>query len=366
MTLKAVITLEEFIMDKAEFSTKIKNLATQIESFDGKLKTEEATKNALIMPFFANLGYNVFDPTEFVPEFTADFGSKKGERVDYAIVLNDEVRILIETKELTDNLLKRDSQLFRYFTATKAKFGILTNGDTYKFYTDLESQNVMDKTPFLTIKTSEINDNQISELFKFSKENFDVDNITDSASDLKYIGLAKEYLQNQMKEPNEEFVRLILSNIYDKIKTQQVIEQFTPIISKAFNQIVSEQVSRKLSNALDQSIDESAGTSKENKIIDSKTDEIITTPEELESYTVAKVVLRDTITPNRIVYRDNRSYFNVLVDDSNRKWIMRIYFNKSRHYFVLHDDSNSEIDFDDPTDIYKSADKIIEVAKQYM
>lgn len=352
-------------MEKTEFTSKLKNLANQVKQYDGKLKTEEATKNALIMPFFANLGYNVFDPTEFVPEFTADFGSKKGERVDYAIVLNGVVRILIETKELTDDLLKRDSQLFRYFTATKAKFGILTNGDEYKFYTDLESQNVMDKTPFLTVKISDLKDNQISELFKFSKENFDVENITDSASDLKYIGLAKEYLQEQMKQPNDEFVRLVLSNIYDRIKTQQVVEQFTPIISKAFNQIVSEQVNSKLSNALDQSIDEGSEETKETKIIDSEADEIITTPEELESYTVAKVVLRDTITPDRVVYRDNHSYFNVLVDDSNRKWIMRIYFNKSRHFFVLHDDKNSEIDFKDPTDIYKSAKAIIDVAKQY-
>src|SRR5699024_5921879 len=117
-------------MDKNEFASKIKALAEQIENFQNKLNTEEATKNALIMPLFSDLGYNVFNPTEFVPEFTADFGSKKGERVDYAIVMNDEVQILVETKELSDNLEKKDSQLFRYFTATKAKFGILTNGDT--------------------------------------------------------------------------------------------------------------------------------------------------------------------------------------------------------------------------------------------
>lgn len=350
-------------MDKSEFSTKLKKLADQVNQFAGKLNTEEATKNALIMPFFAALGYNVFDPTEFVPEFTADFGSKKGERVDYAITLNDEVQILIETKELDDDLAKRDSQLFRYFTATKAKFGILTNGDTYKFYTDLESPNVMDKTPFLTIQLSEIKDSQISELFKFAKDNFDVDSITSSASDLKYVGLVKDYFNREIKAPDDEFVRLILTDIYDGMKTQSVVDSFKPVIQKGFNQIISETVNSKLSSALDRTIDESAENEDTPTI--KKDDGIITTPEELESYTVAKVVLKDTIDPKRVFYRDNRSYFNVLIDNSNRKWVIRIYFNKSRHFFILHDEAGTEIDFDDPTDIYNYADQIVGVAEQY-
>ncbi len=353
-------------MEKSEFANKIKNLATQVEQYEGKLNTEEATKNALIMPFFASLGYNVFDPTEFVPEFTADFGSKKGERVDYAIVINGEVQILIETKELTDNLLKRDSQLFRYFTATKAKFGILSNGNTYKFYTDLDEPNVMDKTPFLTVKLSDIKDTQITELFKFAKENFDVDNITDSASDLKYVGLAKEYLETQMKTPSDEFVRLVLSNIYDGIKTQQVIEQFTPVISKGFNQIISEEVNSKLSNALNQTVVESAKDEKESITkVKEDNDQIVTTPEELESYAVAKVVMKDVISPDRIVYRDNHTYFNVLVDDSNRKWVLRIFFHATRNFIVLHDDDNTELDFDNPVDIYDYADQINKIAEQF-
>lgn len=352
-------------MDKTEFATKLKKLSEQVEQFADKLNTEEATKNALIMPFFASLSYNVFDPTEFVPEFTADFGSKKGERVDYAIVLNDEVQILIETKELSDDLSKRDSQLFRYYTATKAKFGILTNGNTYKFYTDLESPNVMDKTPFLTIKLSEIKDSQISELFKFAKENFDVENITNSASDLKYVGLVKNYFNKEIQSPDDEFVRLILTDIYDGMKTQAVIDSFKPVIQKGFSQIVSETVNSKLSSALDRTIDESSTDDDHPSIKKDPDDGIITTPEELESYTVTKVVLKDIIDPKRVYYRDNRTYFNVLIDDSNRKWIIRIYFNKTRHFFILHDDDNTEIDFDDPTDIYNYADQIKAVAEQY-
>lgn len=354
-------------MDKNEFASKIKALAEQIENFQNKLNTEEATKNALIMPLFSDLGYNVFNPTEFVPEFTADFGSKKGERVDYAIVMNDEVQILVETKELSDNLEKKDSQLFRYFTATKAKFGILTNGDTYKFYTDLEQPNVMDETPFLTIKISAIKDSQINELFKFTKDNFDVDSITDSASDLKYVGLAQEYFTQQMNHPDEEFVRLVLSHIYDGIKTQQVIEQFTPVIAKGLNQIISEQVSSKLNHALNQTTLDTSENEQDTPTTSSEKERssIVTTPEELESYAVVKLIIRDVMDTNRIVYRDNHSYFNILIDDNNRKWVLRVFFKSTRNFIVLNDDDNTEINFDSPVDIYDYADQIKAIAAEF-
>lgn len=354
-------------MDKNEFEVKIKKLAGTVDEYTDKLNTEEATKNALIMPFFSALGYNVFDPTEFIPEFTADFGSKKGERVDYAIKLNDDVQILVESKELTNNLEKNDSQLFRYFTATKARFGILTNGDTYKFYTDLEAPNVMDETPFLTVELSDLKDTQISELFKFTRENFDVVNITDTASDLKNVGIAKEYFREQLLAPSDDFVKFVLSNVYDGVKTQQVIKEFKPAITKGFNQIISERVNNKLSDALNNSVkastEENAPEATTEKNEDS---DIVTTPEELESYTVAKVIMRDIITPDRIFYRDNHSYFNVLVDDSNRKWVLRIFFRPTRNFVILHDENNTELEFNDPVDIYNFADQINAVAKEYI
>lgn len=95
------------------------------------------------MPFFSLLGYDVFDPHEFIPEFTADVGIKKGEKVDYAITKDGKPIILIEAKWCGDNLEKHGSQLFRYFGTTSAKFGILTNGIIYKFYTDLDESNKM-------------------------------------------------------------------------------------------------------------------------------------------------------------------------------------------------------------------------------
>ncbi|MFT9412286.1 type I restriction endonuclease, partial [Liquorilactobacillus hordei] len=181
-------------MEKEQFVSNIKNVAKRIDALRSNLSTEEATKTSLIMPFFQALGYDVFNPLEFVPEYTADMGIKKGERVDYAIVIDNELQILIEAKAINEPLTKHDSQLFRYFGTTDAKFSILTNGEEYKFFTDLDKPNKMDTTPFLTVSLSKLRDTQINELYKFSKDIFNVEKITSTASELKYVNQVKDYI----------------------------------------------------------------------------------------------------------------------------------------------------------------------------
>ncbi|GHU96731.1 hypothetical protein FACS1894156_8070 [Bacteroidia bacterium] len=134
-----------------DFKDSLVQLAARIEKLKGNIATEEATKNALIMPFIQALGYDVFDPTEIVPEFTCDIGTKKGEKIDYAIMQNGKPAVLIECKHWQQNLELHDNQLLRYFNVANAKFGILTNGITYRFYTDLEAPNKMDEKPFMEI-----------------------------------------------------------------------------------------------------------------------------------------------------------------------------------------------------------------------
>ena len=101
-----------------DFDENLKQLIKKIESIKDQIKTEEATKMSLIVPFFQLLGYDVFNPQEFCPEYTADVGIKKGEKVDYAILLNNEPIILIEAKAVNKKLDKHSSQLFRYFVTT--------------------------------------------------------------------------------------------------------------------------------------------------------------------------------------------------------------------------------------------------------
>lgn len=97
------------------------------------IQTEEATKMSLILPFIQELGYNVFDINEVIPEYTADIGKRKGEKVDYAIKINDKINFIIEAKCVNEKLDKHPKQLARYFANTDTKIGILTNGLIYRF-----------------------------------------------------------------------------------------------------------------------------------------------------------------------------------------------------------------------------------------
>src|ERR1044071_7269994 len=122
------------------FVEQLQALAIKTEKLCPVLETEEATKNALVMPLIHMLGYDIFDPTEVIPEFTADVGIKKGEKVDYAVKKDGRLVMLFECKHCGAELnLKHASQLFRYFAVTEARIGVLTNGIIYQFYTDLET-----------------------------------------------------------------------------------------------------------------------------------------------------------------------------------------------------------------------------------
>lgn len=356
-------------MELETLAEQLKNLGKRVVTLKDSISTEEATKTSLIMPFFQILGYDIFNPLEFIPEFTADFGIKKGEKVDYAIKLNDEPVILIEAKSISEKLTKHDSQLFRYFGTTTSKFGILTNGQEYKFYTDLDEPNKMDNTPFLTIDITKIKDVQIAEIAKFHKENFDVEKITSSASELKYLNNLKAFLSEQLTQPTESFLKYIVGEIYEGAKTKNTLEKFEPIVKKGFSQFISERVNEKLSAALNTNVDTKLPNDEISEEIEdtSKIDsEIVTTPEELEAYTTTKIVLKDIIEPSRVFYRDNRSYFNILIDDNIRKWIMRVYVNNHQIKLVFNNDDRTVVEIKNPLDIVQYASILNEVSKKFI
>lgn len=60
-----------------DFIDQLKQFAKRVDTLKDSIQTEEATKTAIIMPFFSMLGYDVFNPQEFVPEYTADVGIKR-------------------------------------------------------------------------------------------------------------------------------------------------------------------------------------------------------------------------------------------------------------------------------------------------
>ena len=64
-----------------DFNEQLNNCSNRTQQLKSQLITEESTKTSLIMPFFQMLGYDIFNPLEFCPEYTADVGIKKGEKV---------------------------------------------------------------------------------------------------------------------------------------------------------------------------------------------------------------------------------------------------------------------------------------------
>jgi predicted type IV restriction endonuclease len=355
------------------FVQQIKTLSSRIERIKDNIKTEEATKTSLIMPLIQALGYDVFNPEEFVPEFIADVGIKKGEKIDYAIIDSGNPVILIEAKSVHEKLLKHDSQLFRYFGTTKAKFAILTNGIEYKFYTDLEEPNRMDIKPFFVFNLLELRDNDIYEIAKFRKNVFNVENVLTTASELKYTSEIKQFLNHQWEEPNDEFIKFVLSDVYQGVKTRKVIDNFREIVEKSLAQFVNEKVNDKLQKALNSSdtneehVVEKGEVSRNENVAEDKVtiETIVTTEEEIEGYVFVKLILKDEIDSNRVHYRDNKSYFNVLLDDSIRKWICRLGFNTANKYIQLNDEEKTIYKLDNVNEISLYKDKILEVAKQF-
>jgi len=170
------------------FASKIKEHSNRVVSLKSSISTEEATKASMVMPFFQILGYDVFNPKEFCPEFNADVGVKKGEKVDYAIMGNDsEILMLVECKSCNSTLEgKHVSQLYRYFGATRAKFAVLTNGIIYRFYSDLNEVNKMDLEPFFEVNMESLSKNDINHIEKFCKETFNAGEVFDFAKEEKY------------------------------------------------------------------------------------------------------------------------------------------------------------------------------------
>lgn len=361
-----------------ELNEKLYELSERITSVKDSITTEEATKTAMVMPFFQLLGYDVFNPLEFVPEYTADVGIKKGEKVDYAIFVDDKPVIVIECKSCNSNLDKHSSQLFRYFGTTDAKFAILTNGIIYKFFTDLEDRNKMDLRPFLTIDLLNLKERDITEISKFCKEKLDVDEILSSAENLKYSRLIKEWFAGEIEEPSLEFIKFILNHVYDGVKTQKIVDEFSPIIKRALQQYINDSMNTKIKLALSKGDeDETVATalnetpsnnSEQNEQEIPHESKIVTTIEELEAYAIIKSILRIIVDSDRIVYRDTESYFGILLDDNNRKWICRVYLMTSVKYLTIADENKKAVrfDIDSIDDIYKFSDEIIKSCKRYL
>ena len=357
-----------------DFKDTIKQLADRVIKLKDNIQTEEATKNAFIMPFINALGYDVFNPLEVIPEMTCDIGTKKGEKIDYAIMKDDQPILLIECKHWKQDLNLHDNQLLRYFNVSKAKFGLLTNGIIYRFYTDLKEPNIMDDKPFLEVDITDLRDNQIEELKKFHKSYFDVDNILSSASELKYMGELKTIIQNEFNSPSPEFVKMLATRVYDGRMLQNVVDQFTELVKRAIASHVNDIINERLKGALtvnESKSDSSAKPSESNQPEQSSPiqgdSKIVTTEEEMDAYRIIKAICRQKVEVSRIAFRDAQTYFSVLLDDNNRKPICRMYFNTGTKYVATIDENKKDVKhiIENLDDLYQYTDEYFKTIEMY-
>ncbi len=345
-------------------------LAARIENSRNIIQTEEATKNSMIMPMIQLLGYNVFDPFEVTPEFVADIGTKKGEKVDYAVMKDGKPIILFECKKAGEDLnIKHAGQLFRYFHVTSSRFGILTNGLRYQFFTDLEEPNKMDEKPFFEFNILDFKERDVEELKKFAKSSFNVDSILNTANDLKYMRLIKNKISGWVSSPSEDFVRLIINDFLENKRfTSSVKDQFTELTKRAFEQLIGELINDRLKGAMTpETSSKQTGASQfsddETKNEEVNARETTTTQLEIEAFYIVKTILHGTVSSKRVFMRDAAKYCAILLDDNNRKTICRLRFNnESKLGISIFNEKKEEerIPLSQIEDIYSLADKLTE------
>lgn len=352
------------------FEDALQDLADKVRDFAPSLTTEEATKTAVIMPFISRvLGYDVFNPQEVVPEYVADLGLKRGEKVDFAILRDGQVQMLIEAKRIGDSLnLDHAGQLVRYFHTSNARIGVLTNGQYWHFFTDLDRTNIMDERPFLRLDLLNIDPYLLPELKKLTKDVFDLESVIVAAEELKYVGGLKRALADQFERPSDELVRLLAIQVYDKSFTAKVREQFSRLTSKAMAQFISERVNDRLKSALDRSGGPASEPAEvEEPATDSDHPLTETTEEEREGFQIVRAIAASEVPYERVFARDQQSYFAVLLDDNNRKPVCRLHFNGKKLYLGLLNEEKAETRFalDRVEDIYRHAEAIREAVRRY-
>jgi predicted type IV restriction endonuclease len=349
-----------------DFKDQIKQLGDRVAKMKDKILTEEATKNAFIMPFIQCLGYDIFNPLEVVPEFIADIGIKKGEKVDYAILKEEQPIILIECKHWSADLDPHNSQLFRYFHTTAAKFGILTNGIVYRFYTDLIEANKMDEKPFFEFRIDDIKEAHVEKLKEFHKSYFNLESIINTASELKYMSELRNLIVKEISEPSDEFTRYFAKAVYPSIVMPKVLELFRGLVKRSFHQYINDAINERLKSALATDQQKAAEVEKEELTNATEETKVQTTADEMEGFYIIRAIVCSKVKVGRITHRDQQSYFGILLDDNNRKPICRLHYNGKKKYVSFFDTGKEEkVELQNNSQLYEYASRLVSVVNQY-
>jgi hypothetical protein len=333
-------------MDGKDFLSKIAVMSDKVSDQKDLAVTEEATKTAFISPFLRDiLGFDTNDLNEVIPEYTADVGIKNGERVDYAIKVNGRIEILVEAKKISEPLNVHNSgQLFRYYAVSNARIGILTNGQYWEFYTDLEKQNIMDDRPFMILDLLDVDAKLINPIRKLTKTEFDIDGLITVARRMKYLTQFESIINENIDNPSDDLVKSLGHHVMDVMITRPKREELRPIVLQALKDVIADRVNDRLEGAIND-----VQSDVKHVIIEDNDDDdidnnngIVTTELELETYRVIQSICCEIVPASRITIADRKQYCNIVLDNNSHKIIVRIVSNSLENR-ILYPDG------DDPT-----------------
>jgi hypothetical protein len=308
------------------FSDTVRTLANQIEERRKHCATEEAAKQALVLPFLHHLGFDIYNPSEVIPEYRAGW-AKATEKVDYALLVGGKLAIFVECKGATDTLGNYDPQLAKYFNSTpECRFSVITNGIRYRFFTDLQEPNLLDKKPFFEFNFEEFTDPDIGVLERFRREVFNAHALVSYAEDLVFLSALKAHFKELIRDPSDDFVRfaVVAAKLSDSRVTQRVVDRFRPLVKEAISAAILEMVGQSFAPQAPAPAPEPAPEEPEaeGEVVRSR---ISTTEEELRAFQIVSEIASGHVPePDKLKYQDTTAYFAVLYAKTTG-WFVRLW-----------------------------------------
>lgn len=353
----------------SDFAQKVKELSRRSKHASQHALTEEATKTSVVLPLIQAFGFDVFNLEEVIPEYVADVGLKKGEKIDFALMIDGKLSVLIEVKPITMSLGNAQySQLYRYFAVKEAKLAVLTNGREIWFFSDMDDPNKMDKKPFFTFDLQSYADGEVVDLARFQKHNFSVGAIREAASNLRFAKAAAAYLKKQLEAPEDDFIKLVGRQIFEGNITKAAVEPLKLAIKAALELLIRERIQDKLSVAFPTETPPSEAKAVKHEANGEAASDVTTTEEELQAFMIVRAIAARVMDVDRITLRDAKSYCSIFVDDNNRKPVCRLHFNaKSAKTVGIFDAQKVETKhtIERLSDLYKFSTEIEEAVKLY-
>jgi len=383
---------------------EIQMLGDRVKKTVQLIQTEEATKQAFVIPFIKMLGYDVYDPSEVVPEYIADIGIENGGKIDYAIMKEGKPEILVECKWCGIEINNRHAiQLYRYFPSTPARITLLTNGVIFRFFSDSEKTNQMDSKPFLEIDLRNIEESVVSRLEKLTKSHFNLEELIPTSGEeepisetnkSKYIGEINTLFSKQLEKPSNDFVKFVVSQLYPGRVTQNVLDEFRGITKEGLGEFINYQITKRLKLVID-SIEGNVSIEppQQNKVIASPKQirnkasssdkptraEVLDgrsryqnrnaniTSEKIKAFKIIRSAVKEVVDIKRIFYRETGNFFTVIFDDNRRKPICHLRLGPRKKHIIFYDQGKNGTRFEIPKveDIASFTERLQAIILQY-